>query len=514
MKRIIAMLLCAVLLIGGAYASDLKSPTGLYAGSSAVLVADSAQNAIYSLGADGQPVLYAGKINPDDIYGEPAGGYLDGEALAAQFDTPWDVVAFGDGYVVSDSGNNCIRYISGGQVTTLAGDTVAGLKNGKGTAARFSSPRGLAVDDAGVLYVADTLNNCIRVIDKTEGAFTFAGSAAEGNADGSLLDACFNGPTGLCWFGGALYVADTGNHAVRKIENGQVTTIVGQNSGVYEGSTELAGGFADGWAEAALLSSPADVAADENGIYIADTGNSALRLLDNDGWVTTFTAVEDGSALAQPSGVEIYDGVLYITDKFTGELLYGAYYTADSYFSDVPANSWFMPYVDFAVSNSLFKGVSDSVFDPNGFMQRGMIAAVLGRAAQIPDRSLILYGEKTFSDVPADAYYAAALSWAADKGIISGTGDGSFNPAGNATRQDTVTMLYRLAKAMGRDITKAADLSAFADSGEVASYAQSAMQWAVANGIIGGNELKQLLPTAQITRAQAAKIFCEFAKLK
>ena len=510
MKRIFAMLLCAVLLIGSAYAVDLKAPTGIYANSGAFLIADAGQNAIFSMDENGSPVLFAGKINPADALGKPAGGYLDGEALTAQFDTPWDVVSFKGGFVVSDSGNNCLRYIANGKVSTFAGSRTAALTNGAGEKAAFNSPRGLAADGA-TLYVADTLNNCIRAVDETGNVTTFAGSAEEGYADGSLAAARFDGPVGVCCYAGALYVADTGNHCIRKIENGQVTTLTGGNTGVYEDSSEKAGGYADGWAEGALFRSPMDVAADANGVYIADTGNSAVRMLSK-GWVCTFSGEAGG--LSQPAGLVIDNGLLYISDKFNGSLHTGSFIEVYDYFADVYQDSWFAENVDFAITNGLFNGVSETQFAPYGAMSRGMIAAVLGRTAQIPDRDLIPYGAKTFSDVPADAYYAANLSWAADNGIISGTGDGSFNPDGNATRQDTVTMLYRLAKVMERDTAASAPLTAFTDSTQVAPYAAEAMSWAVAKGIISGNDQKQLMPTAEITRAEAAKIFSQFAMMK
>ena len=515
MKKAVALLLCAVLLISGALAADMKSPTGIWANSGAILIADSSQNAIYSIGEfskghGDEPELYAGKINPADIYGEPAGGYLDGDALTAQFDAPWDVQVFGDGFVVSDSGNNCLRMIANGKVTTFSGSRIAALTNGSASKAAFNSPRGLARDGA-TLYVADTLNNCIRAVDEKGNVTTFAGSAEEGYKDGSLTAARFNGPSGIYCYRGDIYVADTGNHCIRMIRDGQVTTIAGQNSGVYEDSSEKAGGFADGWAENALFRSPLDVWADAGGVYIADTGNSALRLLKN-GWVATLAADEDG--LSQPAGLAFDDSGLYVTDRFSGEVFIAQFANSENLFSDVPAGSWYAEYVSLAVDFGLFNGVSETAFDPNGSMQRGMIAAVLARAAQIPNRDLIIYGEKTFSDVPADAYYKDSLAWCADSGIISGIGNGEFAPTSSATRQETVTMLYRLAGVMGRDVTASASLAEFADGADVADFAKTAMEWAVSKKIISGNEQKQLLPAAEMTRAQAAKIFSEFAMQK
>lgn len=512
MKKMLALLLGALLLGTSALAVSPKAPVGLGFNAEYFLVADAGQNQILSIDENGEISVFAGALNPNDIYGNAAGGYLDGDAGSAQLDAPWDVIAFAGGYIVSDSGNNCLRMIKDGKVTTFAGSRAAALTNGAGSTAAFNSPRGLATDGE-KLYVADALNNCIRAVTKSGTVSTFAGAAAEGYADGSVTTARFNAPSGLCWFGGALYVADTGNHCIRMIKDDKVTTIAGQNSGVYEGSDEKAGGYADGWAENALFSSPCDVAVDENGVYVADTGNAAVRWMDKSGWVcTAFSADEAG--LSQPAGVEVYNGKIYASDRFTGVLAAGGFLDVSEYFTDVPADSWFADFVDFASQNSLFNGVTASSFDPSGTMQRGMLAAVLGRAAQIPDRNLILAGSGSFSDVPRGEYYESALAWAADKGVISGVGDGSFAPEKNATRQETVTMLYRLARVMELDNTKTAELSGFADSESVADWAKPAMQWAVAEGIIGGNEKAELRPLAELTRAEAAKIFTQFAKLK
>ena len=204
MKKLLALLLTAALLTGGASAvTTPMSPTGIYAKGSTVLIADTKQNVVLSLTEDGS-FDKLGAVNPSDIYGSPVGGYVDGDLQSAQFNAPWDVAPFLEGYAVSDSGNNCIRYIAGNKVTTLAGSAKSGYTDAVSTNAAFNSPRGLAVDGAGTLYIADTLNNCIRAMDKDCKVTTFAGSTQEGNNDGSLSAASFRQPTGLCWYQNAL----------------------------------------------------------------------------------------------------------------------------------------------------------------------------------------------------------------------------------------------------------------------------------------------------------------------
>ena len=509
MKRIIAAICSILLLMGCAFAAELKAPAGIYADPQTHLIVDAGQNAVFSVNQNGELELFAGKINPVDIYGNSAGGYLNGAALEAQFDTPWDIVPFLSGYIVSDSGNNCLRYISGGKVSTFAGSRVAGLKNGTGSAAAFNCPRGLA-SDGSTLYVADTLNNCIRAVDKNGIVSTYAGSTTEGYADGERAKALFNAPSGLCWYDGALYVADTGNHCIRKIENGVVSTVAGADSPIYEESGERAGGYADGWASAALFESPYDVAVDSLGIFIADTGNSAVRRINSEGWVCS---IESTPAFAKPGGVELVGNELCVTDKFTGKVFFIEITNVCEHFTDVPSESWYQSYVDFCVQNGLFKGVNESSFAPNAPMQRGMVAMVLGRTAQLSERSLLLYGERDFNDVPKNAYYAASLAWAADNGLIGGVSEAEFAPTKNTSRQELIVMLYRLAAYRGLDMNSAASLDSFADSDEVADWAVYAMRWAVSKNLVRGDELGRLSPQADVTRAQAAKLFSEFAKL-
>jgi hypothetical protein len=142
----------------------------------------------------------------------------------------------GGNLYVADSGNNLIRKISpGGVVTTLAGSVVGtssgangGSADGLGAAAQFNFPNGLAVDAAGNVYVADFVNETIRQITPAGNVTTLAGTAGvTGNTDGTGSAARFNGPTGIAVdAAGNVYVADTENHAVRKITlAGVVTTL-------------------------------------------------------------------------------------------------------------------------------------------------------------------------------------------------------------------------------------------------------------------------------------------------
>jgi sugar lactone lactonase YvrE len=206
-------------------------------------------------------------------------------------------------------------------VTTLAGTAGAsGTTDSTGSAARFSAPAGIARDANGAAYVADSLNHTIRKIALGGVVTTFAGTAGTaGSTDGTGTAARFNQPTGVVVDGsGNVYVADTGNHSLRKITaSGVVTTLAGQAG---------TAGSADGTGSGARFSSPGGLALGNSGeLYLADTGNSTIRKITASGVVTTIAGLSgipglmDGSGgyawFDQPQGLTLgTDGNLYVAD--------------------------------------------------------------------------------------------------------------------------------------------------------------------------------------------------------
>jgi sugar lactone lactonase YvrE len=172
---------------------------------------------------------------------------------------------------VADLGNNRIRKINNaGNVTTIAGSGVRGFSDGIASNAQFNRPSGAAVDASGNVYVADRDNNRIRKISPEGIVSTFAGSGTAGFADGAGVNASFNSPRSIVTDGnGNLYVADSGNHKIRKITSGGgVSTVAGSGSQ----------GFADGNGNDALFNYPSGVAVDGSGnVYVADSGNYRIR---------------------------------------------------------------------------------------------------------------------------------------------------------------------------------------------------------------------------------------------
>ena len=211
---------------------------------------------------------------------------------AADFPTPplKIVVAYNDGFLVSDTGNHVLRYLDMDKewVYTAAGTGKAGFRNNTGEKAAFDSPTGLAVDNQGTVYIADTGNNVIRCMDEDGKVTTYAGGE-EGCALGNLETVQFSGPTGLCWADGVLYVADTGNHRIVAIADGEAALVAGAE---LPGEAAYEGGYLNGPAELARFASPQGVAVGADGtVYVADTGNGAVRAI-REGYVTTLLSPE------------------------------------------------------------------------------------------------------------------------------------------------------------------------------------------------------------------------------
>lgn len=260
------------------------------------------------------------------LAGKP--GVSGSSDTAGTFNSPSNLVADSTGALyVSDSGNHTIRKItsigSTAKITTFAGNAgISGSLDGTGLNARFNDPTGIAIDSTGNLYVANTGSSTIRKITPAGLVGTFAGSTGRtGSTDGTA--ALFNHPTGLAIDStNNLYVADTGNHTIRKITPaGTVTTIAGEPG--FRGT-------ANGVGQNAKFNSPLDLAIDSsNNLYVADMGNHTIRKITISGNTATVSTIAgtagvvgsaDGTGAAAtfnaPAGVVIdRTGELYITDS-------------------------------------------------------------------------------------------------------------------------------------------------------------------------------------------------------
>ena len=173
-------------------------------------------------------------------------------------------------------------------------------------------------------------------------------------------------------------------------------------------------------------------------------------------------------------------------------------------FSDLDAKAWYHEGVDYALTNSLMNGVGGGKFEPDGQLTRAQLVTVLYRAAGEPDTGKQV---NPFTDVADDAWYTKAVIWAANNGIVNGVAKNTFAPDDSITREQIAAMLYRYA---GAEAAKEDKLSAFPDAAKVSDWAKEALNWAVASGLINGvadaNGTANLEPQATATRAQIATI--------
>ena len=176
-------------------------------------------------------------------------------------------------------------------------------------------------------------------------------------------------------------------------------------------------------------------------------------------------------------------------------------------FPDVTEGDWFYDAVRYAYETGLMDGVGDSLFASNSETTRAQLVTILYRLAGEPEPG----GDSGFADVAAGTWYTDAVAWAAQNGIVNGTTDTTFAPGDDITREQLVTVLYRYAESKGYDVSASADLSGYPDAGQVQDYAQPAMAWAVAEGIVEGVD-GNLNPAGNATRAQIATILMRFCE--
>ncbi|OAM90282.1 immunoglobulin domain-containing protein [Termitidicoccus mucosus] len=297
--------------------SRFAQSSAIAAGASGTLyVADASRHIIQAIAPDKNVTTFVGTLDSP--------GAVDGVGTAAKFNTPADLVSRSGTLYVADAGNNSIRTVtlSTSMVSTLLSGTVSD------TTKRLSNPSAIAVDAAGNVYVADTGNHVIRRVSASGTVTTLAGAqGVSGTADASGTQALFNAPAGIALLemgsSGTLYIADTGNHTIRAIalDGSAVSTVAGQPA---------VAGSDDGPGSAALLNAPRGLVLDGPDLYFVDTGNSLVRKLSG-GTVTTIAGYpgidampgvpgfKDGSGtnawFNHPEDIALApDGTLYVAD--------------------------------------------------------------------------------------------------------------------------------------------------------------------------------------------------------
>ncbi len=223
-------------------------------------------------------------------------GYQDGIGTSAQFKQPNGIAIDNAGNLfITDTGNHCIRKITpAGVVSTFAGSNSPGYINGNGSMARFNLPMDLEFDLNGDLLVTDSGNHCIRKITPAGVVSTFTGTGIAGYVEGNINIAQFNSPLGIAiGYDGTIYVSDFYARLIRKITtSGQVTTLAGETNG----------GYTDGQGVFARFSDIRKIVVDaNNNLFVTDLQNQKIRKIDQAGNVTTFA----GSIMGYQNGVGI-----------------------------------------------------------------------------------------------------------------------------------------------------------------------------------------------------------------
>ncbi len=176
-------------------------------------------------------------------------------------------------------------------------------------------------------------------------------------------------------------------------------------------------------------------------------------------------------------------------------------------FDDATEANWYYDAVRYVYEKGLMSGTSDNVFAPHSSTSRAMIVTILYRMEGEPEAAA-----SAFSDVSPDAYYAAAVAWAAENGIVSGYSETQFGPNDNITREQLAVILYNFAAFKGLDVTGRAELESFSDAAQVSEFAVEALRWAVDAGLMSGVDNVTLAAGGTATRAQVASLLMRFCE--
>jgi hypothetical protein len=297
---------------GLAHDARFRNPTGIARDTAGnFYVADTGNQVIRKIAPDLTVTYLAGAVGQI--------GSVDGSGTAARFAYPWGIAVDASGNVfVADSGNHTIRKITpSGFVTTLAGLAgQAGSADGSGSAARFNNPSSIALDASGNLWVTDYLNCTLRKVTSAGVVTTVAGAPGQyGSADGVGSAARFSFPDGLALDEmGNIYVVDTNNHAIRKVTPaGEVTTFAG---------TLQQSGYRDSVDGPPLFSDPGGIIQEPNGSFlVTDRGNSVVRRVTPGGYVTTIAGRAGVASSESGLGTDArFDGLIGIVTDSSGNV--------------------------------------------------------------------------------------------------------------------------------------------------------------------------------------------------
>jgi len=294
--------------------------------SNSLIIADTQNHRIRQFDlATNEITTLAGTSTQVDRFDFPAGGHSDGDADKALFNRPRGIAIAPNGAIfIADTGNHAIRKIYDGKVYTVAGSGLPGHADGQGLQAQFHNPTGIVIDKEGIIYVSDTLNHCIRKIDEQGNVTTYAGNL---NNKALLFE-----PTGLALDNANnLYVADTANHQIKKITDGKIEVVAGKSSEIDEDTDYYIGGNVNGSLSDARFNYPKGIVCLDNGfLIVTDSWNHIIRAISPAGrvftiagagvsgydWDDEYTLYFDG-----PTGITQGHDKLFITDYWNNRIV-------------------------------------------------------------------------------------------------------------------------------------------------------------------------------------------------
>lgn len=360
---------------------------------------------------------------------------------------------------------------------TLSGGTLfgAGMEPGAGTQAYVavgqttsSGGHGGMGGGQGMTRPTDESGNPMTRPDKTDGGMQTPPDGADGQQNGTRPEKPSDDKNG--WTGGKGQSAN--RESALGIKEGSVITVQDASGKTLYTATALG-------SMSSVIFSSADIKEGETYTVLVDgasVGTATAKLGTSSSSSGSLGPNQNGGA--QPGGV--------------------------SGFADVPQDNWLADAVKYVSENKLMNGTSTTAFSPNENMSRAMLATVLYRMSGETAEA-----DSSFGDVSSSAYYAAAVNWASSKGIVNGTGADAFSPNASITREQLAAMLYRYAG----EPSVSADLSAYTDVVSISPYAEKAVEWCVAKGILSGKSATRLAPQDTATRAECAAMLQRFAVL-
>lgn len=413
-------------------------------------------------------------VKQDGSVTAPAGSSVtvtDDKGAAASVTLPTG----GDG-TLTPSTDGAVIVPAGSKVTTPGGETVT-----------VTAPEGGAVTPSGEVKKVFTVT-----FDARNGSDPITQTVVEGNKAARPGDPAKDG----CAFGGWYTNAAGTTHWNFDAAVTGSMTLYAKWTVVASGSYPSGG---SGGSSSSSRKPSVSVGGDKTGGKVEAKRDGSVTITPEEGYQITKITVNgkevDIPADGKLTGLKLTDKVVITFEEIPAPT------PVSERFTDVTAGAWYEDAVQFAVDHGLFHGTSETTFAPNDTMTRGMLAAVLYRLAQEPD----VPSEELFNDVADGQYYTQGIAWAADKGIVSGYGNGAFGPSDSITREQLATMLYRYEQAQGGGFKgQWMFLLDFTDREEVSEWAYEALCWMTMNHVVEGKGDKILDPKGMATRAEVA----------